>query len=168
MQSKARLLGHPIHQMLIVFPLGLLTTSLIFDVIGGISHHGIWNFIAFYMIGAGIFGGVVAGAFGLVDWVVIPRRTRAKLVGLQHAIANVVALVIFAASWVMRLDAPHIPGRMAILVSAVGVAVAGLGGWLGGELVNRFGVGVHEGAHLNSPGSLSGRPASDDAGPGPA
>jgi uncharacterized membrane protein len=73
----------------------------------------------------------------------------------------VVAIVLFIVSWLLRADAPGEPGAIPIVLSLVGVALAGLTGWLGGELVDRLGVGVDDGAHLNSPSSLSGRPANE-------
>src|SRR5438132_14382138 len=85
MQSRARLLGHPIHAMLIVFPLGLLGTADIFDIIGVMTHNGRWPEVAFWMIGAGVIGGLLAAVFGIIDWVAIPSGTRAKSVGLIHA-----------------------------------------------------------------------------------
>src|ERR671913_213585 len=60
--------------------------------------------------------------------------------------------------WLLRANAPGDPGIVAILISFVAVGLASLGGFLGGELVVRLGVGVAEGAHLNAPSSLSGRP----------
>src|ERR1041384_6352411 len=78
MQSKARFLGHPIHQMLVVFPLGLLATAVIFDLITLGSGAPQWSRAAFYMIGAGIIGGLAAAIFGLIDWLAIPSDTRAK------------------------------------------------------------------------------------------
>src|SRR4051794_10420395 len=74
----AKFLGHPIHPMLIVFPLGLLVTSLIFDFIGLAAGNGTWNLVAEYMIGAAVIGGLVAAVPGFLDWLSIPAGTRAK------------------------------------------------------------------------------------------
>ena len=52
MESKAKLFGHPIHQMLIVFPLGLLATAILFDVLALASGNGYWSEIAFWMMDA--------------------------------------------------------------------------------------------------------------------
>jgi uncharacterized membrane protein len=68
MSHGANLLGHPIHQMLIVFPLGLLSTSLVFDVIHLVTGSGRWADVAFWMIVAGVVGGLLAAVFGLIDW----------------------------------------------------------------------------------------------------
>ena len=70
-------------------------------------------------------------------------------------------VVLFAVSWWLRLGEPTEPSALPIVLSALGVALAGLTGWFGGELVGRLGVGVADGAHLNAPNSLSGRPASE-------
>ena len=161
MESRAKLFGHPIHPMLIPFPLGLLLTSFIFDVVYLLTDNGKWSEIAFWMIATGVIGGLAAAVFGLIDWLAIPSGTRAKRIGLWHGAGNVVVVVLFIVSWLLRMDAPGEPGAIPIVLSLVGVALAGLTGWLGGELVDRLGVGVDDGAHLNSPSALSGRPASE-------
>jgi uncharacterized membrane protein len=162
MESRAQLLGHPIHQMLIVFPLGLLGTAVIFDIIALASHTPEWSTVAHYMIGAGVLSGLLAAIFCLIDWSGIPSGTRAKSIGLWHGGGNVVVTVLFALSWIMRRSAPENPSTTALALSFLGLLLALVTGWLGGELVGRLGVGVAPGAHLNAPSSLSGRPASGD------
>jgi uncharacterized membrane protein len=159
MESKAKLLGHPIHPMLIVFPLGLLATAAIFDVIALVSGNGGWSGMAFYLIAAGIIGGLAAAVFGLIDWLAIPSGTRAKAIGLWHGAGNVVVVLLFGASWFLRRGTPNAPGTLALALSFAGVLLALVTGWLGGELVDRLGVGVDDGAHLDAPSSLSGRAA---------
>ena len=102
MESKAKLFGHPIHQMLIVFPLGLLATSLFFDIIAlATNHEGLFQ-ASYYMIAAGVIGALVAALFGLIDYLAIPRGTRAKRVGTLHGIGNVIVVLLFAGSWFLR------------------------------------------------------------------
>lgn len=160
MESKAKLFGHPIHQMLIVFPLGLLATALFFDIIAIFMdrHDGLFT-ASYYMIAAGIIGGLIAAVFGLIDFLAIPSGTRAKRVGLIHGVGNVVVVVLFAASWFLRRPSPADPATIAIVLGALGAGLATFTGWLGGELVDRLGVGVDEGAHLNAPSSLKSRSA---------
>jgi uncharacterized membrane protein len=157
MESRAKLFGHPIHPMLIPFPLGLLTTSVVFDVIYLLTGDEKWSGISFWMIAAGVIGGLAAAVFGLIDWLAIPSGTRAKAVGMWHGTTNVVVVTLFVVNWLLRADAPGNPGTVAFVLSFVAVGLASLGGFLGGELVVRLGVGVAEGAHLNAPSSLSGR-----------
>jgi uncharacterized membrane protein len=163
MDSKAKILGHPIHQMLIVFPLGLLAMGSIFDVIALVTGDGDWSSHSFMMIGAGILTGLIAAVFGLIDFLAIPSNTRARSIGLYHGVGNVVVIAMYIGSWLMRRDAPYAPEALALVLSFGASGLAVLTGWLGGELVDRLGVGVHPGAHLNAPNSLSGRPASDNA-----
>src|SRR4051812_33758114 len=159
MESKAKLLGHPIHPMLIVFPLGLLATAAIFDGITLGTGDGGWSGMSFYLIAAGIIGGLASAVFGLIDWLAIPAGTRAKAIGLWHGAGNVVVVALFGASWFLRRAAPSTPGTLALVLSFAAVVLALVTGWLGGELVDRLGVGVDDGAHLDAPNSLSGRPA---------
>ena len=161
MHARARLFGHPIHQMLIVFPLGLLATAVIFDVIHLVTSTPRWAEIAYWVIAAGIIGGLAAAPFGLIDWLGIPAGTRAKRVGLLHGGGNLVVVLLFAGSWLLRRDTPTAPETLALLLSFVGVGLALFTGWLGGELVSRLGVGVDEGANLNAPSSLSGQPVAE-------
>src|SRR5688572_29446267 len=155
MESRAKFLGHAVHPILIVFPLGLLATAVVFDVIYLIWGSTDMASVAYWMMIAGIIGGLLAAPFGLIDWLAIPSNTRAKTIGLMHGGANIIALRLFAASWGLRSDLPVRPETMASVLSFLGAGVAGLGGWLGGELVERLGVGVSEGANLNAPSSLS-------------
>ncbi len=164
MESRAKLFGHPIHPMLIPFPLGLLPTSVLFDVVYLLTGNGKWAEISFWMIAVGLAGGVAATVFGAIDLERVPDGTRAKAVGIVHAVSAGGLMALFASSWLLRLGAPGGPGAIAIILSLLGIGLAGLTGWLGGELIARLGVGVSRGAHLNSPSSLSGRPASEGEG----
>jgi uncharacterized membrane protein len=162
MESRIKLLGHPIHPMLIVFPLGLLATAVAFDIVGLSSRDAMWFGISFWMIAAGIIGGLLAAVPGLIDWWAIPSGTRAKSIGLLHGVGNVVVVLLFIVSWFLRRPAPEHPSGAALALGFIGVALALATGWLGGELVDRLGVGVDSGAHLDAPSSLSGRPARGD------
>jgi uncharacterized membrane protein len=154
MESHAKLLGHPIHQMLIVFPLGLLATSNIFDAIAAATDNEKLSETGHTMMGAGVVSGLAAAVPGLIDFLAIPEDTRAKRIGLVHGIGNVVVTGLYAASWLLRRDNPRMPSRKAVGLAAAGGALALFTGWLGGELVDRLGVGVSDEAHLNAPNSL--------------
>ncbi|MDQ3685138.1 MAG: DUF2231 domain-containing protein [Acidobacteriota bacterium] len=162
MESRAKLLGHPIHQILIVFPLGLLATAVVFDLIYLFTDNPTMATVSYWMIAAGILGGFAAAPFGWIDWFAIPQGTRAKSVGLLHGAGNVLVLLLFVGSWLLRRDAPERPETIEYVLSFAGAGLALVTGWLGGELVDRLGVGVDDGAHLNSPNSLSGRPAGEN------
>jgi uncharacterized membrane protein len=154
MDSRAKLLGHSIHQMLIVFPLGLLAMAVIFDLIALGTDNGYWSEISYRMIAAGLITGLLAAPFGLVDWLGIPAATRAKRIGAVHGLGNVIVLLAFLGSWLMRQDQPATPQATALALSFAGGGLALITGWLGGELVDRLAVGVDDGAHADAPSSL--------------
>jgi uncharacterized membrane protein len=160
MESRAKLLGHPIHPMLIVLPLGLLIGAVVFDALYLWRGNPTFASIGYWNIAAGIIGGLLAAVFGLVDWLAIPAGTRAKRIGLLHGGSNVLVVALFAFVWWTRstsVDAT--PTGTVFLIEVVALALGSVAGWLGGELVDRLGVGVDAGAHLDAPSSLSGRPA---------
>ncbi len=134
MEAKAKLFGHPIHQALIVFPLGVLSTAVIFDVIHLITGNARWAEVSFWMIAAGVIAGLAAAPFGFIDWLGIPAGTRAKSVGLRHGVGNVVVVLLFAISWAMRRDNPTSPETLALALSFAGAGLALVTAWLGGEL----------------------------------
>ena len=147
MASKASIGGHPIHPILIPFPIGLLVFSLIADLIylwqGGL----LWeSYIAFYTLLAGIIGMTLAAIPGFIDWLTL---TDPKVVPVAnwHARVNIITLLIFVASFYLRTTsgASWITGMtmLPIVLSIIGVIGLGIAGWLGGELVFRHGVAVN-------------------------
>src|SRR5918997_1853878 len=117
MERRAKVLGHPIHQMLIVFPLGLLATAVFFDVLAIALTDGYWSELAYWMIAAGVVTGLVAAPFGTIDWFAVPSGTRAERIGALHGIGHVIAVLLFAVSWLMRSDAPAAPQLPALALS---------------------------------------------------
>ena len=158
MASPASIGGHPIHPMLIPFPIALWVFSLIADVIYLWRGNPAWrDWIAFYALLAGIIGAALAAVFGIIDWLSIKDR-EVKKVADWHARLNVVALLIFAASFYLRTTsgAGLVGGSYTIpfALSVVGVILITISGWLGGELVFKHGVAVARqsdtGAGVNS------------------
>jgi uncharacterized membrane protein len=160
-----KILGHPVHQQVIVFPVGLLATGFIFDAVDMLGGSGVFGTVGFYNIAAGLISVVVAAAFGLLDWASIPAGTRAKKLGILHAVTNSAVAVLFLISLLVRIAGDdRQPTWGLLLLELVGVALLGASGWMGGELVDRMGIGVHPGANADAPSSLSGRPAADTSG----
>ncbi|RST48078.1 DUF2231 domain-containing protein [Variovorax sp. DXTD-1] len=156
MHARARLLGHPVHQMLVVFPLGLLATAVVFDIIYLIGGSPVMAAVSYWMIAAGLVGGLLAAPFGTIDWLGIPAGTRAKRIGAMHGGGNVLVLLLFALSFFLR-DRGYAPGLGQMVWAFAGAAIAMVTAWLGGELVDRLGIGVDEDASLNAPSSLNKR-----------
>jgi uncharacterized membrane protein len=160
MESRAKLFGHPVHQMLIVFPLGLFISAVFFDILYFISDNPRFAFVGYWNITGGIVGGLAAAIFGAIDFSAIPRGTRAWRIGLAHGLGNVGLIALFVVAWLLRRpDALHLPIATAFTLQIVALGLGTITAWLGGELVDRLGVGVSDGANLDAPSSLSGRPA---------
>ncbi|MFJ8686392.1 DUF2231 domain-containing protein [Micromonospora wenchangensis] len=158
MESRLKVLGHPVHPMLVMFPVALLVTGTLFDVVDTVGGPDFLAEVAYWNITVGLVGGLLAAAAGVFDLLAIPAGTRAKRVALTHAAANVAVILLFAAVWAVRLNAEsRAAGGALIAIEVVGLAILGVSAWLGGELVDRLGVGVDSDAGLDAPSSL--RPA---------
>ena len=138
MKARLTIAGHPVHHMLIVFPLGLLATSFFFDLAHLATGRAELALVASWMIFAGVIGGALASLFGIVDWLAIPRGTRAWILGAWHGGGNAIVALLFAISWILRRDDPGHPEAVAISLSAAGVLLSVITGWLGGELADRM------------------------------
>jgi uncharacterized membrane protein len=155
MESKAKLLGHPIHQMLVVFPLGLLGASVVFDLLYHLADMPGMRQVAYWTMAGGLLTGLAAAPFGLIDWLAIPKGTRAKSVGMLHGLGNVLVLLLFLGSWLARPDSEAHITTAATAMALAGLALSLVTAWLGGELVDRLGIGVSDHAHVNAPNSMS-------------
>ena len=145
MPSRASFGGHPIHPMLIPFPIGLLVFSFIADLIFLWRGNPIWKDVAFYTMLGGIIGGAAAAIPGLIDWATLTDRATVKVAN-WHARVNITTLLIFIASFYLRTTGgaaliPSVP-LLPVLLSIVGVIGLSIAGWLGGQLVFRHGVAV--------------------------
>lgn len=143
MRSAASIKGHPIHPILIAFPIGFLTGALGFDLAGWLGNWPtVWT-TGGYLSVAGILAGLVAAVPGLIDYfLVVPPDSTAKRRATCHMLINVVALVIFALAWMFRDTASFLPGAGTLILEAIGLVVLGAGGWLGGILVYRNQIAV--------------------------
>lgn len=155
MENRIKFLGHPVHPMLIVYPLGLLSAAVIFDVLYLATNNADLATFSFWAMAAGLVGGAAAAIFGLIDWMSIPEGTRARRIGALHGGGNVVVVLLFALSFLMRVDgAAYLPDTLPFLVAVLGAAIALVTAWLGGELVYRLGVAVDDDAGLDASNSL--------------
>jgi uncharacterized membrane protein len=160
MESRAKLLGHPIHQMLIPIPAGLFIVGAILDLVDRFVDAAWIPTVTYWNIAIGIAAALVAAVFGLADWTKIPKDTRARRVGAIHGIGNVAAVALFGIALWIRSDIPGygVDGA-ALALELVAFALLGVTAWLGGELVDRLGIGVDDGANVNAPSSLTRRHA---------
>jgi uncharacterized membrane protein len=159
MESKTKFLGHPVHPMLVVIPLGLFIAAVVFDGVAFAGGPPELGTVAFWNIIGGVVGGIAAAVFGLLDWRAIPPRTRAKRVATLHGGINAVVLLIFGLVWTLRSTQPDLAAGALFFVELGALVLGAVAAWLGGELVDRLAVGVDDGAHVDAPSSLSRQPA---------
>ena len=153
MNSKITLFGHSVHQMLVIFPVGLLATSVVFDVAWLVNDHAMMATVAYWLVLAGCFGALVAALFGTIDWLNIPKGTHARRIGALHGCGNLLVVLLFAISAWLRSSDPAHADMSAYGFSFIGFAVLSATAWLDGE-PDRAGVGVHEQAGVDAPASL--------------
>lgn len=144
MESRARLFGHPVHQMLVAFPLGLLAGAVGFDLAALLRHDADLYEIAYWLTRAGVVLGAFAAVFGYIDWRGLPLESRARRIGMWHGTGNAIVLALFTVSWWLRAHNPFMPPVLALIASFTAMAMVGVTGWLGGELVDRHHVGVSD------------------------
>lgn len=140
MQFPTRIANHPIHPMLIPFPIALWISSFVGDLVYVWTGSSIWSDISLYAMVGGNIGAVGAAIFGLADFLKLSEPHIVKI-GTWHMIINVVVLLLFLINWFLRFTGGR-PGVSLILLSAIGVVLLAVSGWLGGELVYSHGVAV--------------------------
>lgn len=150
MLTKARIAGHPVHPMLIAFPVALYVATAVALIVYGGTHDVFWYRAAFWTNLSGVVMAGVAALPGLVDLVTLPSHTRARRTGYIHAGLNVAALALFVIS-VCLLGAGYSSGSLGWIAPLVlawcGVAVTVGAGWFGWTLVQTHHVGVKPTQH---------------------
>ena len=146
MYSKVKILGHPIHPMLVAFPITFYATTLIGYIVYGATGLPFWFQVGWIANVAGVVMAVVAALPGFIDWAIgIPSGSKAKSVGLTHMLLNVGALAIFAINAVLQYPqwkSVNPDSTLATLLSAIGVGFTLGAGFFGWTLVQTHHVGV--------------------------
>jgi uncharacterized membrane protein len=146
MASKASIAGHPVHPMIVSFPIALWTTSFVTDLLFYFVRHGTLPLIAKFLLAAGCIGAVAAAVPGMIDWLSI-KHPGVKRIANWHARLNIIALLIFATSLYLRMKSGGAAWvdygmKIPVLLSLIGVILISISGWLGGALAFEHGVGV--------------------------
>ena len=138
-----RLGGHPIHPMLVHFPVALWTLAIVADSGGMVTGEAWWWQASFGCQALGVLAATVAMAAGLLDYATLARDHAAQATAVAHMLVMSTAWLAFLASLALRgLPDGAPPPLAAMLTAAVGFVAMAIGGWLGGRLVYRFAVGV--------------------------
>lgn len=139
MVAKVNIAGHPVHPMLVAFPIGLWVFSLACDILFRATGNQVWDTVALYAMGGGIVGAIAAALPGFFDLLEL-QESRTKRIGLGHALLNISALILFVASFSIRQSAG--PGTVPFILSILGVITITVSGWMGGSMVYLHGAAV--------------------------
>jgi uncharacterized membrane protein len=140
MGSRAKIKKHPVHPMLVPIPIGLWIFSFICDLIYLFGGNPTWSQIAFYTMAGGIVGALIAAIPGFIDLFSL-KDPRTKQIGMFHMFLNLGAVCLYAVNLWLRYTTPA--GLIfPIILSFIGILGLAISGWLGGEMVYVYGVGV--------------------------
>ncbi|HUQ24431.1 MAG TPA: DUF2231 domain-containing protein [Burkholderiales bacterium] len=141
MRTPASIAGHPIHPMIVPIPIGLWIFSLVADFIGmGGGANPAWSTVAYYCMGGGIVGALLAAVPGLIDLVSLPAGPRST--ALKHMGINLAVVALYVINFWQRMGAPEKPGNL-VWLSLVSILLLVVSGWLGGKMVYEHGVAVN-------------------------
>lgn len=143
MRARAQIKSHPVHPMLVAFPIALWIAGFAMDLIGyAVLEPSIW-IAGWYTTLGGCVGAALAAVAGSIDlFSVVPPRSSARQRGYIHAILNVCALGLYIAVLAIRGGAANKPNGLSLLLGGIGILTIAYSGWLGGTLVYRNQIGV--------------------------
>lgn len=141
-RSTVHVLGHPVHPMLIPFPIAFLIGAAVTDLVYVVSEDGFWADVSLWLLMAGLLTGAGAALVGLVDFLTI-EQARRHLSGWIHLYGNLLVLVLAVVNWIPRIDEPSsFVAPWGLTISLVTAALLAVTGWTGGELSYRHRIGV--------------------------
>jgi uncharacterized membrane protein len=143
-RSRAAIMGHPIHPMIVPFPIAFLVGTLVSDFVFASNGDPFWAMMSKWLLVGALVMAAVAAVLGLTDFASI-KRAREGSVGWLHMGGNVIAVLLSLFSLIHRWNDPVVgvmPTGLTISVIVTGILL--VTGWLGGELVFRYKIGVVE------------------------
>ncbi|MDB5227931.1 MAG: hypothetical protein JWN78_2124 [Bacteroidota bacterium] len=145
MYSKIKIAGHPLHPILIAYPIAFYTSTLACFIVYQYNMHPFWFKAALLSNAAGVISALAAAVPGFIDWLFIPSEKKAKNVGVKHMLYNVTALMLFAFNLLLeykKLNVANHNAIVAIILTSIGLFLTTIGGFLGGELMQHHHVGI--------------------------
>ena len=151
MLTKARIAGHPIHPMLIAFPIAFYVSTVVALFVFIATNNPFWHDVAFYANVSGVAMAAVAAIPGLIDLLSLERGSAARTTGIRHAGFNVLALVLFTGS-AISLYRDTVPGNVTapLILGILGLLATVTAGWLGYNMIQTHHVGVRTVADMET------------------
>jgi uncharacterized membrane protein len=142
-RSTVQIAGHPLHPMLVQFPIVCFIGVLVTDIVYVNNHNPGWATASRYLLAIGLVMAALAAVAGLTDFLGDKRIQQGD--AIKHAIANVTAVVLEILNLFIRLRSDQQIPHTGIILSAVVVLILLYSGWKGGALVYKHGIGVSDG-----------------------
>ncbi len=142
MQGKATIGGHPLHPILVTFPIGCFVAAVVCDLISIWEGPVFWAPMSTWLILFGVAGSLLAAFFGFIDYVSAPMTVRAKSAAAWHMTLNIAVIVIFGWACAIRFLDHTSPAGYGL--TGLGIVLLAVSGWLGGEVAHRHLVGSSE------------------------
>jgi uncharacterized membrane protein len=140
--SRVAIAGHPVHAMLVTFPIAFLTTLVATDLAWILTGDYFWLRLSLWLVGGGAIMGVVAGLAGTIELLLIPG-VRRRGVSWSHFVAAVTLISVAFTNWFLRIvgtDELIVPWALSLTI--LGALLVSLSGWLGGSLVFDHRIGI--------------------------
>jgi uncharacterized membrane protein len=139
MTTRMTIAGHPLHPMLVTIPIGLWVFSLVSDIVYLSNGDDRWAVTAYFTLGGGIVGALVAAVPGLLDFLGL-HEPRERRVAVTHLTLNLTVVALQAVNFWLRSEPEYATSIIPVAISVVAVGVLAISGWLGGHLVHVLGV----------------------------
>lgn len=141
MRSKVNLKGHPVHPILVSFPIAFFLGTFLLDILSLLVHRNLFGIMAFYLNGAAIIFALIAAIPGFIDFLfTVPPESSARKRAARHGILNVTVVLIFSVVLFLRQRQDLSPGIIGL--ETAGVILLSVAGWMGGTLVFRNQIGI--------------------------
>jgi len=140
-RSTAQIAGHPIHPMLVQFPIVCFILTFIFDIVYATGGTDVAPYTKWVLL-IGLVVGALAAVAGLTDFLGDKRIQGSD--AIKHMLANVTAVVLEVVNLVLRWSNPDFIASTGVYISLIVVLILAYSGWMGGKLVYRHGIGVHD------------------------
>jgi nitrite reductase/ring-hydroxylating ferredoxin subunit/uncharacterized membrane protein len=143
MKSRAHIKGHPLHPILVSFPIAFFTGTLLFDVLSLVIARPDLFFIPYYLEIAGVGFALLAAVPGIIDFIyTVPPKSSGKKRAAKHGLTNACVILIFLGAWLYR-QRGDVSAYILIPMELVGFVLLSIAGWMGGTLVYRNQIGVN-------------------------
>jgi len=145
MKNTARVLEHPLHPMLVPFPIAMFVAALVFNLIYLGTRNILWYDVGFYMILVGWIGGLAAALPGFVDYFTVRMSDQARLTATRHMLLNLLVVALFFVNWLNQWGHGATAGARLTwmyILDILGVVLLVASGWYGWELIYRYGIGI--------------------------